>query len=101
MRLAITKSGFYHADVYCSESRLAKKILREQHISILAIDYYLSGRETGSDVIRWAHSTNLLPDYVVLIERDREKRNHLASSLHIAGFRSNDNTTFIKTFLSP
>jgi len=74
MRLAISTSNFYHADIYCADSRSAKKILREKSVSIVALDFYLAGRETGSEVIRWAKTHGVLPSYVVVIERDLRTR---------------------------
>ena len=97
MRLAITQSGFYNADMYCSDAKQAKKILKEHPISILAIDFYLKGRSNGSDIIQWAHRANVLPAYVILLERDRSKRSTLANSLASIGFRTSDMTTFIKS----
>ena len=96
MRLAITKSGFYNADDYCADARSAKRLLREKAYSILAIDYDLVGRDTGCDVIKWADLHSVLPSYVVLIERQRHLRSQLAQCLRLAGFRSADDTTFIK-----
>lgn len=96
MRLAIARSSFYNADVYCQDSRLAKKVLREQPVSIMAIEFDLVGRETGCDVIQWGNRSNVLPQYVVLIERDRIRRSYLVNALFNAGFRSGDSTTFFK-----
>ena len=96
MRLAITRTGFYNADYYCADSRSAKKLLREKSISILAIDYYLVGREDGCDVLLWAEQNRVLPSYVVVIERARDKRQHLVQSLINLGYRSNDDVNFVK-----
>lgn len=96
MRLAVSKSGIYHADFYCSDSRSAKRILKERQISIMAIDYYLVGRDTGCDFLQWGVSNHVLPNYVVIIERDRCKRVYLAEKLRRGGYRSNDDATFIK-----
>jgi hypothetical protein len=96
MRLAIARSSFYNADVYCQDSRLAKKILREHPVSIMAIEFDLVGRENGCDVIQWGKRVNVLPEYIVLIERDRVRRTYLVNALCNAGFRSGDNTTFFK-----
>jgi len=96
MRLAITRSSFYNADIYCADTRAAKKILREAYISILAIDYYLVGQGNGCDLIRWAVQNYVLPDFVVVIERDRNKRVILSDLLRKTGYQSSDETTFIK-----
>lgn len=96
MRLAITRSGYFYADLYCSKSRLAKKALRERDISVLAIDFDIVGQETGCDLIEWANRLNVLPESVVIIEKNQVKRNMLASRLHMAGFQSKDNINFIK-----
>ncbi len=96
MRLAITRSGFYNADLYCADTRTAKKTLREKNISILAIDYYLVGRGNGCDLVRWAAQNSVLPSFVIVIERDRVKRILLANLLQKIGYRSADQTTFIK-----
>ena len=96
MRLAITKSGFYNADRYCADGRSAKRLLRENQYSILAIDYHLVGQDTGCDLIEWAHSHAVLPSYVGLLERERGLRRQLASRLRHVGFRSVDDITFIK-----
>lgn len=96
MRLAVSKAGFYQADFYCSDSRSAKKILNERQVSIVAIDFYLVGRDTGCDFLRWGLIKNLLPSFVVITERDRNKRIQLANTLCSGGYRSADNTTFIK-----
>jgi hypothetical protein len=96
MRLAISRSGVYHADFYCVDTRSAKRVLREHDISIVAIDYHLVGRDTGCDIIDWAIKNNVLPSYVVLIEYDRFKRVRLAKELKMGGYSSVDETTFIK-----
>lgn len=96
MRLAITRSGFYNADMYCADTRTAKKSLRESYVSILAVDYYLAGRENGDDLICWADKNSVLPNFVVIIERDRSKRLLLANRLQTMGYRSNDDVTFVK-----
>lgn len=96
MRLAIAKSNHYCADIYCVDSRSAKKALREESISILAIEFYLVGRETGIELLRWAKNHNVLPNYVVIIERNRDKRSELSHALRRSGYRSTDETTFIR-----
>lgn len=96
MRLAVTRSGFYHADIYCVDSRSAKQTLKEQPVSILAIEFYLTGRENGCDVLEWAVKQHLLPCFIVVIERDRSKRAVLSEKLFSAGYQSADNTTFVK-----
>ena len=96
MRVAITKTGHFTADFYCSESKDAKRILKEKHVSVLAIDFPLKGRETGCDIIDWAGKNKLLPNYVILIERSRIRRALLGEMLKVYGFRTNDDTTFIK-----
>ncbi len=96
MRLAVSKRDFYHADIYCADTQSAKKILREKPISILALDYYLVGRERGDDLIKWAGTKNVLPLNVVITESDRIKRSLLASALSHSGYRTGDGTTFMR-----
>ncbi len=96
MRLAVTKSGHYHADVYCSNAREARKLLREKSVSVLAIDFHLAGRDTGNEILKWAHQHDVLPNYVVIVARDRTQRITLASSLEKIGFRSADKTTYFR-----
>ena len=96
MRVALSKREFYHADIYCSDSNSAKKTLRENYISILAIDFYLNGRENGTHFLVWAKTKQLLPTYVVVTESDRNKRVLLAEELTKGGYNSADGTTFIK-----
>ncbi len=96
MRLAVARSGFYRADQYCADSRSARRALRENAFSILAIEYYLAGSENGDDVLQWANGKNLLPQNVVVIERDRTKRKYMSDVLKSIGFRTVDDTTFFK-----
>lgn len=96
MRLAVSKREFYHADIYCADSQSAKKVLREKPISILAIDYYLVGREKGDELIKWGSAKNYLPNNIVITESDRIKRNLLANALSLNGYRSGDGTNFMK-----
>ncbi len=96
MRLAITRSGFYNADLYCADTRTAKRVLREKNISILAIDYYLVGQGNGCDIIDWAKRNAVLPNFIVVIERNRNKRALLSNTLRNIGYRSGDDTTFIR-----
>lgn len=96
MRLAISKRGCYHADVYCNDSEVAKKMLRENCISIVAVDYFLNGHDNGKNVIAWAIKKKVLPQFVVITETDRTKRMLLMSELMDGGYRSPDGTTFIK-----
>ena len=96
MRLAVTRSGHYAADIYCVDSKSAKKQLKEKFVSILALDYYLAGRENAVDLIVWANKEKVLPTFVVLLERNREKRRELTNVLSSVGFKTSDYTTFIK-----
>lgn len=96
MRLAVTKSGHYHADVYCANAREARKILREKAVSVLAIDFQLTGKDTGNEILKWAHQHDVLPNYVVIVAKDRIHRISLASSLENIGFRSADKTTYFR-----
>lgn len=96
MRLAISKRGFYHADIYCKDSVFAKRALRENSISIVAVDYFLNGRDNGKNVIAWAIEKNVLPQFVVITESDRTKRQLLMSALIDGGYCSPDGTTFMK-----
>ncbi len=100
MRLAISRSGFFNADVYCADSRAAKKILREEPVTLLALDYFLVGKSNGCELLDWAAEHGVLPRYVVLIERDRSKRGLLASLLRRIGFHSKDETNFINPAVS-
>lgn len=96
MRVALGKNEYYHADIYCSDSHSAKKTLKENYISILAVDFYLYGRENGTHVLAWARTRQLLPHYVVVTESDRTKRVVLAEELSKGGYSTADGTTFIK-----
>ncbi len=96
MRLAVSKQGSYSADFYCADSYAAKKVLNEQMISIMAVDYYLNGRENGQSVLSWAIKKNVLPQFVVITEKDRTKRMALMTALVDGGYASPDGTTFIK-----
>ena len=96
MRVALSKRECFHADIYCSNSNFAKKTFRENHISILAVDFYLYGRENGTHVLAWARTKQLLPPHVVVMESDRSKRVVLAEELIKGGYNSADGTTFIK-----
>ncbi len=96
MRVALSKRECYHADIYCNDSNSAKKTLRENYISILAVDFYLFGRENGTRVLAWAREKKLLPPYVVITESDRNKRVALAVELTKGGYSTADGTTFIK-----
>ncbi len=96
MRVAVSKRGNYQADIYCADSNAAKKILKENHISTLAVDFYLKGRETGKTVLEWAREKQLLPQYVVITESDRTKRVVLALLLTKSGYSTVDGSNFIK-----
>ena len=96
MRLAVTKCGHYEADVYCSNAREARRILREKSVSMLAIDFQLAGKDTGNEILRWANEHDVLPNYVVIVARDRAQRISLANSLEQIGFRSADKTTYFR-----
>lgn len=96
MRLAISKHNLFSADIYCADSRSAKRVLKEQPVSILSIDYELVGRESGEQLIYWAQDHRVLPQYVVVTERDRSHREKLSLALQLAGFRTADKTTYIR-----
>ena len=96
MRIAVSKRGSYHADIYCSDSNTAKKVLKENRVSILAIDYYLKGRENGMNILKWAIEKHVLPQCVVITESDRNKRVLLALELTKSGYGTADGTTFMK-----
>lgn len=96
MRLAITRSGFFAADHYCADARSAKKTLREQKVSLVAIDYDLVGNSNGCDLLAWAAQQALLPHYVVVIENNRVRRTQLAIQLQKVGYRSGDQATFVR-----
>lgn len=96
MRLAITKSGVYHADQYCTDARSAKKVLREQIVSVLAIDHDLQGKGNGCEIILWAEQAGRLPSLVVVIERNRYKRELLSRVLLNLSYQSADKVNFIR-----
>ena len=96
MRLSVSKRGMYHADTYCRNTLTAKKCLKEKFVSILAVDFYLDGRENGSDLISWGLINGRLPQFVVITESDRSKRFLLGRALQIGGYRSGDGTTYFK-----
>lgn len=96
MRLAITRSGFYTADHYCADTRSAKKILREKNVSLVAIDYELVGQGNGCEILDWAAKHALLPSHIVVLESNRVRRTLLAVQLQKIGYRSGDQTTYIK-----
>ncbi|WP_086929638.1 hypothetical protein [Agarilytica rhodophyticola] len=96
MRVAVSKRGVYHADLYCSDTSAAKKALREHRVSLLAIDFYLKGRDNGVTIIAWGKVKNVLPQYVVVTESERSKRILLSLELKNAGYCSADGTTFMK-----
>jgi len=96
MRVSLSKRACYHADIYCSDSNTAKKILKKHYISLLAVDFYLNGRENGRAVLEWAKTKHLLPRYIVVTESDRTKRAALAEQLIAGGYLTADETTFIR-----
>lgn len=96
MHVALSKRESYLADIYCIDVRSAKQVLRENYVSLLAIDFYLQGRDTGEHFLAWAHEKALLPRYIVVTEIDRHKRNVLSQYLSSSGYTSPDNMTFIK-----
>jgi len=96
MRVAISKRGSYQADFYCSDSNSAKRVLKEKFVSILAVDFYLKGRDDGKSVLEWARQKSLLPQFVVITESDRSKRILLALELTKGGYSTLDGMNFIK-----
>lgn len=96
MRLSISKRESYHADIYCADSKAAKKALREQWVSVMALDFYLRGRDNGKTILQWAKEKQLLPQYVVITESDRDKRIVLSAELSRCGYNTADGTTFVK-----
>jgi response regulator of citrate/malate metabolism len=96
MRIAVSKRGSYQADIYCIDSNAAKKALKENHVSLLAVDFYLKGRDSGKTVLDWAREKQLLPQFVVITESDRSKRVILALSLTKSGYSTIDGATFVK-----
>ena len=96
MRVAVSKRGSYNADIYCSDSQSVKKILKENRVSILAVDFYLKGRDNGKTILSWAREKHLLPQFVVVTESDRNKRDLLALELSRGGYQTADGSTFMK-----
>ncbi len=96
MRLAVSKRGNYQADIYCADTNAAKKTLKENQVSLLAVDFYLKGRDSGKELLEWASEKQLLPQYVVITESDRNKRVLLALLLTKSGYSTVDGANFIK-----
>ena len=96
MRVAVSKRGNYQADVYCADGGSAKRTLKENQVSVLAVDFYLNGRENGISLLEWARDKQLLPQFVVIIESDRNKRVQLALALTKSGYSTLDGATFVK-----
>jgi response regulator of citrate/malate metabolism len=96
MRLAVSKRGNYQADIYCADTNAAKKTLKENQVSLLAVDFYLKGRDSGKELLEWASEKQLLPQYVVITESDRNKRVLLALLLTKSGYCTVDGANFIK-----
>jgi DNA-binding NarL/FixJ family response regulator len=96
MRVALSKRGAYQADVYCIDGNAAKKTLKENPVSVLAVDFYLKGRDSGKTVLEWAREKQLLPQFVVITESDRNKRVLLALVLTKSGYSTLDGATFVR-----
>jgi hypothetical protein len=96
MRVAVSKRGNYQADIYCADSNAAKKTLKENPVSLLAVDFYLNGRDNGKSFLEWASEKQLLPQYVLFTESDRNKRVLLALLLTKSGYCTVDGANFIK-----
>lgn len=96
MRVAVSKRGNYQADVYCIDSNTAKRTLKENPVSVLAVDFYLKGRDSGKEVLEWAREKQLLPQFVIITESDRNKRVLLALVLTKSGYSTVDGATFVK-----
>jgi hypothetical protein len=96
MRVAVSKRGAYQADVYCIDGNAAKKTLKENPVSVLAVDFYLKGRDSGKAVLEWAREKQLLPQFVIITESDRNKRVLLALVLTKSGYSTLDGATFVK-----
>lgn len=96
MRVAVSKRGSYQADVYCNDGSTAKRMLKENPVSLLAVDFYLKGRDSGKVLLEWAREKQLLPPFVVITESDRNKRVLLALVLTKSGYSTVDGATFVK-----
>ncbi|WP_317932239.1 hypothetical protein [Halioxenophilus sp. WMMB6] len=96
MRVALGKRAVFSADLYCRDSRSAKKALNELVISVLAVDFSLHGRDNSCVVLRWAQSRSRLPNRVVLTESDRSRRAQLGTLLNSCGYRSIDGANFYR-----
>lgn len=96
MRLAVSKNQNRIADIFCDDARKAKEKLRNSGVTQLYVDHYLVGRENGYQLLAWAIRQQLMPLYVVITERQIEKRLAMNELLSKYGYRSADGTRFMK-----
>lgn len=96
MRVLIASDTRLDADVVCTSSREAKKVINEEHITTLFLSQKINGRERGIDVLHWAESKGLLPGRIVLIDSSLADCNELGMFLRAKRFRGLDARTFIR-----
>ncbi|ODS24045.1 hypothetical protein AB835_05865 [Candidatus Endobugula sertula] len=98
MRLSVSKNQNRFADVFCDDARKAKKQLLKNSVTQLYVDHYLVGRENGHQLLTWALHQQLMPLYVVVTERQLQKRQAMIHLLETNGYRSADGMNFIKYY---
>lgn len=96
MRLSVSKNQNRFADIFCDDARKAKEQLLKNSVTQLYVDHYLVGRENGRQLLAWAFQQQLMPTYVVITERQPQKRQAMMRLLDANGYRSADGINFMK-----
>ena len=96
MYIAVSRNLRFDVDSYCQDARTAKRLLRENSISRMAIGYRLNGRENGVDLLSWAAYKALLPPHIYLCENNPTQRKYLVDALLRLKYKTGDNIRFIK-----
>ncbi len=96
MRLVVSKNQNRITDVFCDDAKKAKQQLFNHSVTQLYVDHYLVGRENGHQLLAWAFRQQLMPLYVVVTERQSQKRQAMITLLETNSYRSADGINFIK-----
>ena len=98
MYLLIDDERNYGADIIARTAKAGKLVLANlsTSIDVLGIDHDLGENVSGYDIVKWAEANGYLPNKVQVISSNPVGRKAIANVLLDAGYRTIDNTNFLK-----
>lgn len=95
MRVLIGHQHAYPVERICPTLQEGKRILREQPVNHVFIDYNIDRNGSGDDILRWAFTHKVFPHKVTLVTNKVDQRSQMGRTLVAQGYVTIDGINFI------